>query len=132
MAKHIVDGSGITAACARCGIAPRTHREWMEKGEAGDDDYLAYWAAVTIGLDDRTQELLERCDKDGRHDAQNRWVVERINRREYRLPKEVELSGPDKGPVDLKARNEAYQARLAALFGVAQVAADAAAEDVDE
>src|SRR5215831_3882167 len=71
-------GSTIKSAAILCGIGERTHHEWMERGQKGEQPFVSFFSAVTRAREKHRQNLIdvvrEAAHKDAKHAE---WLLER-------------------------------------------------------
>jgi hypothetical protein len=71
-------GSSFKSAAILCGIGERTHHEWMERGQKGEQPFASFFSAVTRAREQHKANLIavvrEAALQDGRHAE---WLLER-------------------------------------------------------
>ena len=116
IAREMALGLSLESAAQRCGVASRTAHQWHSNGKAGKRPYVAFFAAIQKAESDREQRLLAIVDAACKPDKQGKiswqaaaWKLERLHPDRWARPAQrivldptrLEVSGPDKGPIEL-------------------------------
>lgn len=120
VAEGILAGLSPVGAVARAGIPYRTHTDWMARAESGADAYLEYYQEVVAAQEQRCQRIIDNSDP--RHHGWTTWLLERVHRRAYHLPRRVEASGPEGGP--LRVEQDLSKMSTAELMAIVEAGDD--------
>ncbi len=99
IAAHIRNGHTLDAACRKCNVSIRT----VEAALLREDEYAD---PIQDARDDYEAQLRSHAfahSESGSGGAMTQYLLERHNPKRYRLPKSVEVSGPDGAPVQTQA-----------------------------
>lgn len=116
-------GGSIAASCDMAGISEAAYRGWRKRGQAGEQPFARFLAETTRALAEAEMTYIASVhaaatgaggtERDWR--AAAFWLTHGPQRARYRkAPSEVELGGPDGGPVRLQMDDLRQQLRKAA------------------
>ena len=104
----------IAVASERCGIHRATVQRWKSRGENGDPEFAEFAQQLADARAQWATEQLQRVDDP-------RWLLERADREQFRLPTRNELTGADGAPlpqtVAVLTPEAAEQIRRKVLYG---------------
>lgn len=130
--RNIRLGAYMDAAAEHAGIGERTLYRWLEKGrteaehvdqghEPNPDEavYLHFWQEVQKARAEaevRHVANITTAANNGTWQA-SAWWLERTRPEKYGRKLVTEVSGPDKGPIQVEITPEALERRIAAILG---------------
>lgn len=128
IATYILAGSYIETAAKAAGIHKDTLYDWLKRGATGEEPFASFSDAVERALGEaeiRDLAVVSKAAQAGVWQAAA-WKLERRNPKAWGRRIAAEVSGPDRGPIELDAADarEQLMAKLQATHE--RIVADAA------
>ena len=98
----MAEGHPVRAMCRALRISPTSHYAWIERGERGEAPFSNYVNAVRAGMSTAERAALTGVRSAFRSDWRScAWWLEHVMQEDYGR-RQVEISGPDGGPVQVE------------------------------